>query len=120
MAPYDVAGNKVQTPMEGSADSSAVGPNSLLNNEPASTGLAPECTARGARWWCPPIQPCVRLLKVSKQGGDEDRAACLHALAAFAVPAQVWLRSADVRVSEGSKLDWWSAGAYSCSQFSST
>ena len=62
--------------------------------------------APGARWWQPPVQPCVRLLKVMNESRDEDRAACLHAVASFCVPSQLWLRAADVKIGDGSKTDW--------------
>ena len=70
-------------------------------------GVAPRRLAPGARWWHPPVQPCVRLLKVMNEARDDDRVACLHAIASFCVPDQLWLRAADVRVGDGCKTDWW-------------
>ena len=80
---------------------------SPASGDDGGPGPVPEKVARGARWWNPPLQPCVRLLKRTKETRDDDRAACLHAIAAFCVPTQTWLRAADVKVGEGSKADWW-------------
>jgi hypothetical protein len=107
---HERGGCRVVDPKEHGAAGLLVksGGNSLTDGASGtSAGAAPGKLAAGARWWSPPVQPCVRLLKVMNEARDDDRAACLHAVASFCVPSQLWLRAADVKIGDGSKADWW-------------